>query len=157
MISLYIYSLLISYAVSGIGSVFSTKGLPWYYSHIKRPAWTPSGKIIGSVWTVLFALIGIAGGMLWNLHSADAKSLIILFVINGLLNIGWSYIFFYKHRINAAVVVSVLLELSVLSIIFGAFKVYTLAGVLLLPYASWVLFATYLSFRIASMNKTGSN
>jgi tryptophan-rich sensory protein len=157
MISIYIYSLLISYAVSGLGSIFSTKGLPWYFSRIKRPSWTPSGKIIGWVWTLLFALIGIAGGVLWNLHPAKAGELVIFFVINGLLNVGWSYVFFYKHWLNAAAVVSALLELSVLSIIFSAFKISALAGILLLPYAAWILFATYLSFRIAILNKGRHN
>jgi tryptophan-rich sensory protein len=156
MLSLYIYSLLISYAVSLLGSVFSTKGLPWYFSQIRRPSWTPSGKIIGMVWTVLFGLIGIAGGMLWSLHPANAGTIIALFVANGLLNIGWSYVFFYKHKLNAAVVVCVLLEVSVLTIVFSAFPLSVWAGILLLPYAAWVLFATYLSFRIARMNKNVS-
>jgi tryptophan-rich sensory protein len=157
MFSLYIYSLLISFAVSGIGSIFSSKGLPWYFTHIIRPSWTPSGKIIGGVWTILFALIGIAGGLLWSLHPANAESLIILFTINGLLNIGWSYVFFYKHKLKASVIVSALLEISVLSLVFSTFPISTWAGILFLPYAAWVLFATYLSFRIARLNRPGSN
>jgi len=88
--------------------------------------------------------------------SGDAGMIIILFIANGLFNIGWSYAFFYKHKLNAAVVISALLEVSVLAIIFSAFPLSVWAGVLLLPYAVWVLFATYLSLRIARLNRNTS-
>ncbi len=152
MIIRYILSFIFSFAVSGIGSIFSRQGLSWYYSKIKRPRWTPSGRIIGTVWTTLFTLAAIAGGLIWTSHPVNAHVFVLLFAFNGIINIAWSYVFFFRHRLHSAIVIAAILCISVISIIVPAAKISHAAAWLLVPYALWTAFATFLSYSIAKLN-----
>ena len=56
---LLIACIALSEAAGVIGSVWTRKGLGWFDS-LRKPSFTPPGYLIGIIWTILFALMGIS-------------------------------------------------------------------------------------------------
>ncbi|MFA6215499.1 MAG: TspO/MBR family protein [Patescibacteria group bacterium] len=142
------------FAVGAWGSFITNGGLGWY-SKIKLPSYTPAGSVIGTVWTVIFILTMISVLIVWNRHF-DQKNfwlIIILFAINGGLNIFWSYLFFGLHLLGPAAFEAGLLGLSVIALVILIWPFSLAAAILLLPYAGWVSFAAYLTYTIWNLNR----
>jgi len=139
--------------VAWSGSRITGAGMGWYRT-LRLPAWTPPGAVIGTVWTVIFVLTAIAAIMvLRRLTSAPRKTCFVTaLVLNGFLNVGWSWVFFGQHLLGWAVFEAVLLELSVVALIVLAWSVSRRAALLLVPYAGWVAFATYLTYVVRNLN-----
>jgi len=150
----YIIIPLITILVSLIGSFVTSRGMNWYKT-INLPEITPPGQLIGTVWIILFILATISALIVWNTaqKTNNFKLIIALFVINAFLNVLWSSIFFGAHWIGPAIIEAGLLGLSVILLIIYIWPVSKLAAGLLIPYAGWVAFATYLTYTIWSLNK----
>ena len=138
--------------VAVTGSLFSTAGMDWYRS-IRLPSWTPPGPVFGAAWTSIFALAAASAVIAWNSAKRNATfGLGVALVLNGLLNILWTYLFFRLHLMSAAVGEAALLELSVIALIAVVWPVSRLAAALLFPYAAWVAFATFLANAVWRLN-----
>jgi len=144
---------LVTLATSYLGSTVTSGGMEWYQTIVK-PEWTPSGAIIGTVWTVLFILATISALLFWNRETSPKKkkTVVTVFLLNAALNFLWSYIFFGAHLIDVAVWEAGLLALSVLALIVLMWRKHKVASLLLLPYLLWVSFATYLTYSISLLN-----
>ncbi len=149
----YIVIPLITVVVASVGSFLTSKGMEWYQS-INTPSWTPSGFVISSVWTAIFILATISALIAWNRGKKDSRFWLIvsMFLVNGFLNVFWSYLFFYNGLIGPAVWEAGLLGLSVLFLIIFNWRVSRTASLLLLPYLIWVSFATYLTYQVFLLN-----
>ena len=152
-INYFIIALLV-FAVAAVGGWFTSQGLGEWYDSLIKPAWTPDGGMIGLVWTIIFILTAISAVIVYNWSINDWRwSLAIkLFVLNGLLNIFWSYLWFVQHALGWALIEMIILEVTVVAIMILIFPRSKLATLLLLPYAGWVAFATYLAFSIWQLN-----
>ena len=75
-----------------------------------------------------------------------------LFIINGLLNILWSPLFFRLRRPDLALLEVPLLWLSILALIVALASVSATASLLLVPYLAWVSFAAFLNLTIVRLN-----
>jgi tryptophan-rich sensory protein len=75
-----------------------------------------------------------------------------LFVIQLLLNLAWSPMFFGEHQIGLALAILVALDLAVLLTLVLFWNVRHTAGLLLLPYLAWILFATLLNWQFLQLN-----
>ncbi len=143
------------FAAAFIGGRFTSSSLESWYKTLKFPSFVPPGSVIGIVWTVLFILLAIA--MLLYLQKApdDSRRTLVLLVFfsNLILNVGWSYLFFYQHLVGLAVFEAGILALSVVLLILFVWPVSALAACLLIPYAAWVSFATFLTYSIWVLNK----
>lgn len=150
----YIIIPLVTILTSGVGSWITNNGMKWYKS-INLPTWTPPGSVIGTVWTVLFILATISALIVWNTakHNNYFWWIIGLFLVNAVLNVGWSFLFFGQHLIGPAIFEAGLLGLSVVGLVILIWPLSRLAASLLIPYAAWVSFATYLTYSIWSLNK----
>ncbi|MCX6744559.1 MAG: tryptophan-rich sensory protein [Candidatus Parcubacteria bacterium] len=137
-----------------IGSTLTDPNSSWYKS-LKLPSFAPPGYVIGMVWTVIFILCAISLLIMWNKlpHNTLFWWIIGIFVVNAILNIGWSLLFFNQHLILASILEMILLEASTIAIIILAWPLSRLAAGLLLPYGAWVAFATYLAMNIYQLNK----
>ena len=124
----------------------------WFASLVK-PATYPPPATFGIVWSVLYLLMGLAFAMVCAAWGARARGWAILaFLAQFLLNLAWSPAFFAMHRIEAALVIVVLLDVMVLVTTVLFFRVRRAAGLLMLPYLAWVLFASVLDFAIWRLN-----
>jgi len=80
------------------------------------------------------------------------RGLTVLFILNLLLNMAWSYLFFYNQNIFGAFIEALILEISVIALILGMWKLSKRATFLLFPYAAWVAFASFLTYMVYTLN-----
>lgn len=150
----FIISLLLPLAVGGISGFFTVKAIPGWYAQLNKPWFNPPNWIFSPVWTSLYIMMGIA---LWLVWKSDApqklkQRAIYLFAAQLVLNFFWSLIFFNLHQIGWALVEIVAMWATILLTIFAFAKVNKLAAWLLVPYISWVSFATILNYSIWQLN-----
>lgn len=140
--------------VSFLGGKITGVGMEWYKT-INIPSWTPPGWVIGLVWTVIFILGAISVILFWNLQFKPNYFywVIGLFILNVILNIFWSYLFFGQHLIGLAVIEAITLGLSVLALIILIWPLSKLSASLLIPYCGWTFFASYLTYSVWLLNK----
>ncbi|MCX6647474.1 MAG: tryptophan-rich sensory protein [bacterium] len=140
------------------GSIVTSSGMDWYRT-IMLPSFTPPGPVIGLVWTVIFILATISALIFWNIHKPWGKlnrgigfvATIALFIINGILNFYWSFLFFHQHNIYFAVYEAVALDLTVIGLIALIWPKSKWAAFLLLPYALWGAFASFLTWNVCAL------
>jgi tryptophan-rich sensory protein len=149
----YIIIPLIVFLTALAGSLLTSSAMGWYKT-INKPSWTPAGSLIGAVWTALFILAAISTLIAWNRlpHDSRFKWIIAVFIINALLNVLWSWLFFNQHMLGAAIFEANLLAASVVALVILIWPGSALAASLLIPYAAWVLFATFLTYQVWSLN-----
>ena len=118
-----------------------------------RPEWAPPPQWFGPVWTLLYALIGIAAWLVWRVGGfRAAASALALFLVQLAVNALWSWLFFGWHLGALAFADIVLLWLLILATLIAFWRIRPLAGVLLVPYLLWVSFATALNYATWRLN-----
>lgn len=137
-----------------IGSVFTMPSVDGWYAGLMMPAGNPPPWVFGPVWTILFALMGIAAFFVWKkgIDRADVRVALGIFLGQLVLNILWSVIFFGLRSPGVALVEIVLLWFAILATIIAFAKISKLTVLLLLPYIFWVSFASYLNYMIWILN-----
>jgi translocator protein len=138
-----------------IGSVFTTRSLVPWYSGLKKPSFAPSGKIIGTIWIVLFVLMGISLFLVLEQGLGRTETIFGVALFGGQLafNVLWSYVFFGLRSPGTGVAIIAMLWLAIAATIVQFAMVSLLAATLLLPYIAWVSVAAYLNIRIVDLNK----
>ena len=137
-----------------VGSLFTTPSIPSWYAALQKPSFNPPNWIFAPVWTTLFVLMGIAAFIVWNkgLDRKGVKAALVLFIIQLLLNMLWSLLFFTLHSPMYAFVEIIILWLAILLTMLKFFPISSAAGYLLLPYILWVSFAAVLNFTLFRLN-----
>lgn len=138
--------------IAVLGGLMTDIG-PWYQSLVK-PSWQPPGWLFGPVWTVIFALVALAGVSAWRRtrRERDRQTVLLLFLMNGFLNILWSLLFFRLQRPDWAFLEVIVLWFSILALMVQLQRFSRAAGWLLAPYLLWVSFAAYLNWTIVQLN-----
>ena len=151
---------LFTVAVAVIGSTFTSGGMPWYDT-INKPSFTPQGSVIGMVWTIIFILSTISAIIVWNSHAPFGSiprdyrfvAIISIFLLNGFLNVFWSYLFFNRYLMYAAIWEAIALDITVIVLMVLIWGISRWASLLLLPYACWTAFASFLTYTVYSLNR----
>jgi len=138
--------------VATLGALMTEIG-PWY-AGLKHPAWKPPDWAFGPVWTTIFALAAAAGVMGWRQAPtrADRDWLLLLFALNGFLNVFWSLLYFRLHRPDYALLEVPFLWLSVLALIVHLARYARTGSWLLAPYLAWVAVAALLNWETVRLN-----
>jgi tryptophan-rich sensory protein len=138
-----------------IGSVFTTPSIPGWYAGIAKPSFNPPNWIFGPVWTLLYALMGLAAYLVYEkgFKRPEVKKALAVFAAQLLLNALWSIVFFGAHMILGAAVVIVLLWAMILATILLFTKISKTAAYLLVPYILWVTFAAVLNVSFYVLNR----
>ena len=127
-----------------LGSLFTNTG-EWY-EQIK-PSITPPNYVFPIVWTILFLMISFS--LYFSIiHSQknQKKEIIFIFLINLVLNLFWSILYFGMQNPVYAFIEIFFLEASIAWLIFATYKIDKKAAYLLIPYFLWVGFAMILNF-----------
>lgn len=139
--------------VAGAGA-FLTELSPWYYT-LRRPSWQPPDWLFGPAWTVILGLASLSLFLALR-YSQDRTGRVLilgLFVLNGVLNVLWSPLFFKLRRPDWALAEVPLLWLSILLPIVLLWPFSWIGSLLLLPYLAWVSFAAILNLTIVRLNR----
>jgi benzodiazapine receptor len=124
-----------------------------WFDALQKPSFMPPGWTFGVVWPILYALIGVSVAMiLAEPPSPRRQAALTLFFIQLALNFAWSPIFFAGHDIVLANVV--IFVMAVVTAV-GArlfLKLRKTAGLLMVPYLAWLVFAATLNSTIQSLN-----
>lgn len=138
-------------AVSSIAGWVTGHNIESWYVHLVKPSYNPPAWLFGPVWTILYIMIGISGGLLW--HERCQRVLTWWsYIIQLMLNFAWSFIFFGAHAMGWALLDIVLLWLMILVTIILAYQHRPVVSWLLLPYWLWVSFAAVLNSAIYALN-----
>lgn len=144
--------LFISFIAAGIGAAASIHASS-FYTELVRPNWAPPSAVFGPVWTVLYALMGIAAWLVWRAKGfRAARAALILFLVQLAVNALWSWLFFGWHLGALAFADILLLWLLIVTTLVLFWRVRLLAGVLLVPYLVWVSFASALCYSAWQLN-----
>lgn len=145
-------------ATAVIGSRYVKQGIRPWYKELNKPKWTPSGRLIGEIWTFLYVLTGLAVLWYWNVPVVSWMHYIVgaILLVNAYLNATWNKTFFVDHNIAKALQKIKLLNLTtVIATILMAVDS-PIAASMMLPYIVWVGIATKLTKEIMKMNQKPS-
>jgi benzodiazapine receptor len=149
-----IASVLVCQLAGVLGSLFTTPNIPGWYEQLLKPAYTPPDWVFAPVWTLLYALMGLALFVVWGKgrHVAGVRAGLWLFAVQLLLNVGWSALFFgLRSPVSGFACIAVLL-LAIVATTALFWRVSAVAGVLMLPYLGWTTFAAALNYGLMVLN-----
>jgi translocator protein len=99
-------------------------------------------------------LIGLALAMIASARGAwGREQAFAAFVVQLLLNLAWSPLFFAAHQITYALVLLGVLIAATLVTMLLFWRVRPLAAWLMLPYLAWLLFAALLNWQFLKANQ----
>lgn len=129
---------------------------PWFEALVK-PGIYPPPAAFGIVWSILYVMMGIALALVCSAWGARWRMLaIIAFVVQFAINLAWWPIFFAEHDIALAMAVLIALDVAVLVTIWLFWKTRRAAGIMLLPYLAWIVFASVLNWQFLQLNPDAS-
>ena len=138
--------LVLCFVGAAIGGLASSNA-GGFYGQLVQPGWAPPAWLFGPVWTVLYAMMGVAAWLVWKEQGwRKARIALSMFVVQLAANALWTWLFFVWHWGAVASVEIVLLWVLIASTAWMFWRIRSLAGALLLPYLLWVSFATALCF-----------
>jgi translocator protein len=139
-------------AVAGVG-MWATDLGPWYRA-LRQPDWKPSDLWFGPAWTLIYTLAATAAVKAWfgSASRRERAQVVAAFVLNGALNVLWSWLFFRARRPDWALMEVGLLWLSIVLLIALAARGSAAAAWLLVPYLLWVAFAATLNLAVVRLN-----
>lgn len=137
-----------------IGNLATIPNIPGWYAGLVKPSFNPPNWVFGPVWTILYLMMAIA---FWRILIGDPAGPnrsrgIVLFVAQMISNACWSVAFFGLHNPALALIVIIVLEILIVLTIISFLRMDRIAGLLLIPYALWVAFATALNIAIVRLN-----
>jgi benzodiazapine receptor len=149
-------AVLLCEVAGGIGSTLTRNGLRAWYPKLQKPSFTPPDWVFGPVWTLLYAMMGVSLYLVSQQRGEDSgevRSARILFWVQLVLNVLWSYVFFGRRSPGWALVEIGFLWIAIAATTRSFWKVSRTAALLLLPYILWVSFAVLLNYSIWRLNK----
>ncbi len=144
--------LILNFAALAIGSMYTSTEVNsnWYLTLNKAP-WSPPGWVFGFAWTIIMSCFSVYMGYLWQ-AAANKAQVLGSYILQWILNVAWSPVFFCKHQIFMALIIISLLSLLIGYMLINYKTTLQKKSFLLLPYFLWLLLATSLNAYIFFMN-----
>ncbi|MEV2909382.1 tryptophan-rich sensory protein [Paenibacillus larvae] len=137
-------------------SVFLFPNDQSWYSSIRKPPWSPSGKAIGMIWSALYLCIALAVTLVYRATNgfAEVSSVwLVVLVFNYLANQTFNYVLFTRKNLYAAFADCFLVAISTCILLLMTTGYSKTAAWLLFPYLFWSCFVTLLSWIVYMLNK----
>lgn len=145
--------ILIPQIAGGIGSLATMAEIPAWYAGLQKPSFNPPNWIFGPVWTTLFLMMGISLYLVVKRGIKRHRTAVAVFCLQLVLNVLWSVLFFGMRHPDYSLVEIVFLFGAIIWNAALFYRITPLAGLLLVPYACWVAFASFLNFTIWRLNR----
>lgn len=178
MIKKLLISIIICQLAGVIGSIFTTPSISTWYALFQKPDFMPPNWLFAPAWITLFLLMGISLYLVWaknwSVRVSESQSpakkawnpiseklwvgawkeenSIAIFILQLILNILWSVIFFGLKLPGPAFFEILMLWFAILYTIINFYRISKIAAYLLIPYILWVTFAAFLNFSIWQLN-----
>ncbi len=130
----------------------------WYLGLV-QPPWKPPDWAFGPIWTALYVTTGWAGVRTWRRLEAgpDQSAFLLACLINAMLNVLWSTLYFTLRRPDWALWEGVALWLSAAWVATLMARVDRFSSFLMVPHLAWLGLAWALNLATVRLNPlTGS-
>ncbi len=153
-IAVLVVSLGVCQLAALIGSLFNARSIPEWYDTLNKPFFNPPSWVFAPVWTALFVLMGISLYIVWakGWKKKEVRTGIALFGVQLVLNVLWSFFFFYLRSPLFGLIGIIVLWIAILLTIIWFARVSRTAACLLVPYIVWVSFAAVLNLSFVLLN-----
>ncbi|QDW25895.1 tryptophan-rich sensory protein [Pedobacter sp. KBS0701] len=150
----FIINIAITLGVGALGGWATAQSVKTWYPTLNKPSFNPPNWLFAPVWTTLYILIGIAAYLVWIKRDkiVHFPRTVAIYLIQLILNLGWSFIFFYLHEIGFALAEIILLLIIIIINAAMFYEINKWAGVIFVPYIFWVTFASFLTYNIFMLN-----
>ena len=143
-------------AIGYFSGMVTRSAITTWYPTLVKPSFNPPNWVFAPVWSMLYIMMGVAAGLVWNridFERETVKKALVFFTIQLALNALWSYLFFGLHNPMLAGLEIIVLWLMIYETYIQFVKINKIAGYLFLPYLAWVSFAAVLNGSIWWLNK----
>ena len=123
------------------------------YNNFIEPSFAPPSILFPIVWTILYTLMGISSYIIISSNSMDKDDAIIIYIIQLLVNLLWSFFFFSFKLYFFSFLWILLLILLVINMIKRFYNISKISGLIQIPYLLWIIFAAILNLSIYILNK----
>ena len=150
----YIIAIIFPLLVGGLSALL-TMGNMDIYEEVNTPPLSPPSILFPIVWSILYILMGVSSGLIYNTDTASLpsrKSALFTYAESLFFNFFWSIIFFNMRAFLFAFIWLLQLIYLIIKTIVKYYKINKTAAYLQIPYLIWVTFAGYLNFGIWILN-----
>ncbi len=128
--------------------------MEWYNS-LDKPSWTPSPRIIGQIWQILYPIIflSLAYVVVQAFRGKVPWRVAVPFLINLVANVIFTPIQFGWRNLPLAAADILVVWFTILWMMFAAWPHARWLSFAQLPYLTWVSIATVLQLSITWMNR----
>lgn len=113
-----------------LGGLLTAASVREWYPTIRKPSWTPPSWQFAPVWTLLFLLMAVSAWQVWDRVGFRAARISLgLFLIQLVLNAGWSGLFFALQRPHLAFAEIIVLWVTIAATLVCFGRVSLLAAV----------------------------
>ena len=133
-----------------------------WYNMLNKPLFTPPSEYFVIIWPILYVLIIISYILVlcskcrqfnsYDYFCENKKKASIVFFVQILLNLLWSFFFFNMRSMTVALVDVILLFVVLIYQMIIFYKISKLSALLLVPYLIQVIFAIYLNIGFIVLN-----
>ena len=124
-----------------------------WYNTLTKPFLTPPPWVFAPAWAILYASIFVA--LILFTIKKSRKSKIkgyVYFILQMFFNILWTPAFFILNNSILALCIIIALDILAILNLKEFYRISKSAGLILIPYILWLLFATYLNSGIVILN-----
>ena len=125
-------------------SLLQADAIANWYPYLEKPAITPPAWVFPVAWGIIYVLSGISLGLVWNRTGVHRKELVTLWGIQQGINFLWSIMFFKMMSPLPGLITIIILDIVVLRYIVRTWNIERTSSWLFIPYALWLVLATYL-------------
>lgn len=150
-----VLGILLCEAVGFLATPATLAAIPQWYNFLKKPVFAPPNWVFGPVWTLLYALMGIAAAIIWQkgMKKKSVRSAILWFGIQLFLNFMWSELFFGLRSPLYGFIGIIFLWIAIVVSVVKFSRISQKAAVLMIPYIAWVSFAGLLNLSLLLLNR----
>ena len=148
-------SILVPLSIGGLASVLSNEMMKQYH-FFNKPPLSPPGWLFPIAWTILYITMGIASYyiVVSTAQKSEKLTAIALYIAQLALNFYWPILFFnYSLFLPAFFVLLAMLIITVICT-WKFFRLSRTAGLLMIPYIVWTVFAAYLNLSVYILSIT---
>ncbi len=123
--------------------IFTEAGMDTWYPMAQKPMFTPPDYVFPIAWSIIYAMLILTAYRIF--YYRLGSPIIVLFIIQQTLQVLWCMVFFGMQNYLMGLMVLLMLDLTVLILIFRLQNPDIISARLMYPYFIWLLFATYLN------------